>query len=202
MSNIQAPEAELRRTKKVHVELTVNGEPREFLCAPRQSLLEVLRDQLDLTGAKEGCNNGNCGACAVLLDGVPVNSCLVLAVETEGAEVETVEGLADGAELHPLQQCFLEVRPCSVAFARPAFWFRPKRCWTEYPTPAKRRSGSIWLATSAAARATTKSSAPSETRRRQKSRQPTKVPRRFTTESRRTRRETQSHRVGWALPTP
>ena len=78
-------------TKKVQVSATVNGETVDFLCEPWQSLLDVLREELHLTGAKEGCNNGNCGACSVLLDGAPVNSCLVLAVEAEGAEITTVE---------------------------------------------------------------------------------------------------------------
>ena len=80
--------------KKTHVSTTLNGESAEFLCEPRQSLLEVLRDTLRLTGAKEGCNNGNCGACTVMMNGVPVNSCIVLAVEAEGATVETIESLA------------------------------------------------------------------------------------------------------------
>jgi carbon-monoxide dehydrogenase small subunit len=95
-------------SKKTHVTTTINGESAEFLCEPRQSLLEVLRDVLKLTGAKEGCNNGNCGACTVLMDGVPVNSCLVLGVEADGATIETVEGMASQGHLHPLQQCFLE----------------------------------------------------------------------------------------------
>src|SRR3954466_15107852 len=94
--------------KKVQVTATINGEETDFLCEPRQSLLEVLREVVGLTGAKEGCNNGNCGACTVLLNGVPVNSCLVLAVEAAGAESETVEGIASQGNLHPLQQCFLE----------------------------------------------------------------------------------------------
>ena len=76
--------------KKIHVSTTINGEAVEFLCEARQSFLEVLRDTLTLTGAKEGCNNGNCGACTVLMNGVPVDSCLVLAVEADGAEFETV----------------------------------------------------------------------------------------------------------------
>ena len=80
----------------------------EFLCEPRQSLLEVLRDELHLTGAKEGCNNGNCGACSVILDGRLVNSCLVLGVEIEGKSVETIEGLAEPDKLHPIQDAFLE----------------------------------------------------------------------------------------------
>src|SRR5580700_3695098 len=94
--------------KKIHVQTTINGKPMEFLCEARQSLLEVLRDTLRLTGAKEGCNNGNCGACTVMLNGVPVNSCIALGVEAEGASVLTVEGLANLGHLHPIQQCFLE----------------------------------------------------------------------------------------------
>ena len=94
-------------SKKHHVTTTINGQATEFLCEARQSLLEVLRDNQRLTGAKEGCNNGNCGACTVLLNGLPVNSCLVLAVEAEGAKIETVENLACEGHLHPLQQCFL-----------------------------------------------------------------------------------------------
>ena len=81
--------------RKVHVQTTINGESVEYLCEPRQSLLEVLRDVLHLTGAKEGCNNGNCGACSVILDGRLVNSCLVLGAELEGKSLETIEGLAD-----------------------------------------------------------------------------------------------------------
>ena len=79
--------------RKVHVQTTINGEAVEYLCEPRQSLLEVLRDVLYLTGAKEGCNNGNCGACSVILDGSLVNSCLVLGAELEGKPLETIEGL-------------------------------------------------------------------------------------------------------------
>ena len=88
--------------RRSHVQTTLNGETVEFLCEPRQSLLEVLRDELQLTGAKEGCNNGNCGACSVILDGRLVNSCLVLGVETEGKSVETIEGLAEPDKLHPI----------------------------------------------------------------------------------------------------
>ena len=108
-------------SRKVHVSVTVNGEVVEFLCQPRDSLLDVLRDTLGLTGAKEGCNNGNCGACTVLLDSVPVDSCLVLAVEAEGSEVTTVEGLAGDARLHPLQQCFLEDAALQCGICTPGF---------------------------------------------------------------------------------
>ncbi len=100
---------------KVHVQAKINGSPIDFLCDPRQSLLEVLRDNLNLTGAKEGCNNGNCGACNVILNGVLVNSCLVLGVELQGGELTTIEGISLSGELHPLQQKFLE-------HARAAMW--------------------------------------------------------------------------------
>src|SRR2546421_12951623 len=92
----------------VAVQATVNGEPAGFLCEPRESLLEVLRDRLGLTGAKEGCGNGNCGACAVMLDGRLVNSCCVLGVEVAGAKIKTVEGIDTSGGLTPLQQAFLE----------------------------------------------------------------------------------------------
>ena len=107
--------------RKSHVAATINDEPTEFLCENRQSLLEVLRDELHLTGTKEGCNNGNCGACTVILDGVPVNSCLVLAVECEGASVTTIEGIADEAHLHPIQQCFLEDAALQCGICTPGF---------------------------------------------------------------------------------
>ena len=93
---------------KHHVTTTVNGEPVEFLCETQQTLLDVLRDELGLTGSKEGCASGDCGACSVTVDGRLVCSCLVLGVEAEGHSVETIEGMADGEKLHPLQQKFLE----------------------------------------------------------------------------------------------
>jgi len=108
-------------SKKVHVTATINNRETEFLCEPRQSLLEVLRDELRLTGTKEGCNNGNCGACNVLLDGRLVNSCLVLGVEIEGKTVETIEGLATPDKLHPLQQCFLEGAALQCGICTPGF---------------------------------------------------------------------------------
>ena len=108
------------------VSTTINGEPKEFLCAPHESLLEVLRDNLGLTGSKEGCNNGNCGACTVILNGRPVDSCLVLGVEVEGAEVETVEGIAARNELHPVQECFLEGAACehTIRYILAGYLFR------------------------------------------------------------------------------
>ena len=102
---------------KVRVQTTINGETHDFLCEPRQSLLECLRDVLGLTGAKEGCNDGNCGACTVIMDGRIVASCLVLGVEAEGAALTTIEGIARGNELHPIQQAFLEMfEECEPAY--------------------------------------------------------------------------------------
>jgi len=124
-------------SKKSHVTTTVNGEAAEFLCEPRQSLLEVLRDTLHLTGAKEGCNNGNCGACTVLLNGLPVNSCLVLAVEAEGAQIETVESLAQHGHLHPLQQCFLEGAALQCGICTPGFLVAAKALLDKNPNPTE-----------------------------------------------------------------
>jgi len=124
-------------SKKTHVTATVNSESVELLCEPRQSLLEVLRDVLKLTGAKEGCNNGNCGACTVILNGVPVNSCLVLGVEAEGATIETVEGLASQGHLHPLQQCFLEGAALQCGVCTPGFLVAAKALLDKNPSPSE-----------------------------------------------------------------
>ena len=123
--------------KKAHVSTTINGEAVEFLCEPRQSLLEVLRDTLELTGSKEGCNNGNCGACTVILDGVPVNSCLVLAVEVEGATITTIEGIADQSHLHPLQQCFLDNAALQCGICTPGFIVAAKALLDRHPKPTE-----------------------------------------------------------------
>jgi carbon-monoxide dehydrogenase small subunit len=93
---------------KLHVSTTINGEPMEFLCEPNDTMLDALRGQLGLTGSKEGCASGDCGACSIILDGRLVCSCLMLAAEAEGCEIGTIEGMADGERLHPLQQKFLE----------------------------------------------------------------------------------------------
>jgi carbon-monoxide dehydrogenase small subunit len=124
-------------SNKIHVTATVNHEPVEFLCEPRQSLLEVLRDTLRLTGAKEGCNNGNCGACTVIMSGVPVNSCLVLAVEAQGAAIETVEGLAAQGHLHPIQECFLEGAALQCGVCTPGFLVAAKALLDKYPDPTE-----------------------------------------------------------------
>ena len=105
----------------VHVKTTINGNPVEYLCEPRQSLLEVLRDVLNMTGSKEGCNDGNCGACTVSVDGRIVNSCLVLGVEAEGKDITTIEGVAKADGLHPIQQAFLENAALQCGICTPGF---------------------------------------------------------------------------------
>ena len=106
---------------KIHVTTTINGAPTEFLCDPSQTLLDVLREQLGLTGSKEGCGSGDCGACSVTVDGRLVCSCLVLAAETEGAKVETIEGMAKGDKLHPLQKKFIEMAALQCGICTPGF---------------------------------------------------------------------------------
>jgi carbon-monoxide dehydrogenase small subunit len=124
---------------KMRVEAQINGEATEFLCEPRQSLLEVLRDELGMTGTKEGCNNGNCGACNVLLDGVLVNSCLVLAVETNGRSVATIEGLAGPGGLHPLQTAFLEHAALQCGICTPGFLIAAKALLDQNPHPTEQQ---------------------------------------------------------------
>jgi len=106
---------------KHHVITRINGEDIEFLTDPGTSLLSALRDQLGLTGAKEGCNNGNCGACNVVLNGELVNSCCVLAVEVNGGELATIEGVANGDDLHPLQQSFINDAALQCGICTPGF---------------------------------------------------------------------------------
>ena len=122
---------------KTHVTLNLNGESAEVLCEPRQTLLEVLRDELDLTGTKEGCATGDCGACSVLLDGRVVCACLVLAVEAEGRTLTTVEGLADGDELHPLQKAFLEHAALQCGICTPGFLVAAKALLDRNPEPSE-----------------------------------------------------------------
>jgi len=130
---------------KTHVTATINGEEAEFLCEPRQSLLEVLRETLGLMGAKEGCNNGNCGACNVILDGVLVNSCLVLGVEIQGRNVTTIEGIASPDGLHPLQQKFIEHAALQCGYCTPGFIVASKALLDQNPDPSE---GEVreWLA--------------------------------------------------------
>lgn len=131
--------------KRVHVQARVNGKDIDFLCEPRQSLLEVLRDELRLTGTKEGCNNGNCGACNVLLDGRLVNSCVVLGVEAQGREVVSIEGVAGPQGLHPLQQKFLEHAALQCGICTPGFIVAAKALLDRTPHPTEHQVRH-WLA--------------------------------------------------------
>ncbi len=124
-------------SKKVHVQTTINGEEVDFLCEPRNSLLEVLRDKLDLTGAKEGCNNGNCGACNVIMDGRLVNSCCVLGIEVDGCDLQTIEGIGSAANLHPLQQKFLEHAALQCGICTPGFIVSAKALLDRNPNPTE-----------------------------------------------------------------
>lgn len=129
---------------RTHVSTVLNGVETDFLCEPRQSLLEVLRDEIGLTGAKEGCNNGNCGACAVNLDGRVVNSCCVLAVETQGRTVDTIESLAHGDQLHPLQDAFLQEAALQCGICTPGFIMSAKALLDQEPNPDEQRIR-FWL---------------------------------------------------------
>jgi len=131
--------------KKVRVQATINAEDVEFLCEPRQSLLEVLRETLGLTGAKEGCNNGNCGACNVILDGALLNSCLVLAVEINGRNVTTIEGIATPQGLHPLQEKFIAHAALQCGFCTPGFIVASKALLDQNPNPSENEVRQ-WLA--------------------------------------------------------
>jgi carbon-monoxide dehydrogenase small subunit len=124
-------------SRKGIVHAIINGQEVEFLCEPRQSLLEVLRETLGLTGAKQGCNNGNCGACNVILDGVLVNACLVLAVEIEGKSVTTIEGIAGPDGLHPLQIEFLENAALQCGVCTPGFIIAAKALLDRNPHPSE-----------------------------------------------------------------
>ncbi|HJP29885.1 MAG: (2Fe-2S)-binding protein [Candidatus Latescibacteria bacterium] len=130
---------------KIHVSCTINGEPQEFLCEARQSLLEVLREELGFTGTKEGCNDGNCGACSITLDGVLVDSCLVLAAEAEGKDILTVEGVAGPGGLHPLQQKFLEHAALQCGICTPGFLVASKALLDANPNPTEHQIRH-WLA--------------------------------------------------------
>ena len=132
-------------SKRTHVMTTINNKSVDFLCEPRQSLLEVLRDVLYLTGTKDGCNDGNCGACSVIMDGVLVDSCCVLAVEAEDSEIETIEGLAQNGELHPLQKAFLEQTGLQCGICTPGFLMAAKALLDKNPQPDEQQIRH-WLA--------------------------------------------------------
>ena len=130
---------------KTYVQTRINGEEVDFLCEPRQSLLESLRDILQLTGTKEGCNDGNCGACTVIMDGRIVDSCLVLGVEAEGRDITTIEGVASPAGLHPIQQAFLENAALQCGICTPGFIVASKDLLEKEPNPSEHRIRE-WLA--------------------------------------------------------
>jgi aerobic carbon-monoxide dehydrogenase small subunit len=130
---------------KSYVSTTINGEAAEYLCEPQQTLLDVLRDVVGLTGSKEGCASGDCGACSVLIDGTLVCSCLVLGVEADGKSITTVEGIADGEKLHPVQQKFLEHAALQCGFCTPGLIVASKALLDANPNPTETEAR-YWLA--------------------------------------------------------
>jgi carbon-monoxide dehydrogenase small subunit len=132
------PPAELIPVDKLRLALRVNGREEEVLVDPRKTLLELLREELRLTGTKHGCELGECGACAVLLDGALVVSCLVLAVECAGREVETVEGLARGPALDPLQEAFADLGAAQCGYCTPGFLLAARALLAADPAPSRR----------------------------------------------------------------
>ena len=131
--------------KKVHITTSVNGDEYRYLCEPGQTLVDVLRNELELTGTKEGCSTGDCGACSVMLDGELVCSCLVLAVETDGKSVETIEGMANGDELHPLQRNLLELNGLQCGICTPGVLIAAKALLERNPNPTETETR-FWLA--------------------------------------------------------
>ena len=130
---------------KIHVITSINGEPAEFLTEAHESLLDVLRNTLNLTGSKEGCGSGDCGACSVLLDGRLVCSCLMLAAEAGGHEITTIEGIATGDQLHPIQTAFLENAALQCGFCTPGFIVATQALLEKNPNPSETEIR-YWLA--------------------------------------------------------
>ncbi len=130
---------------KLFITASVNGDTQEFLCDPAATLLDVLRDELGLTGSKEGCGSGDCGACTVVLDGQMVCSCLVLAAEAEGRSIATIEGVAEGSQLHPVQRKFLEHGALQCGFCTPGFIVAAKALLDHNPNPSESETR-YWLA--------------------------------------------------------
>ena len=128
-----------------HVSTTVNGDQVEFLCETEQTLLEALRDELRLTGTKEGCGTGDCGACSVMVDGRRVCSCLMLAVEAEGKAIETIEGMASGEKLHPLQRKFIEHAALQCGICTPGILIAARSLLARNPDPTESEVR-FWLA--------------------------------------------------------
>ena len=130
---------------RIHVATTINGEPVEFLCDGSQTLLSALRDAVGLTGTKEGCSTGDCGACSILLDGRLVPSCLVLAAEAQGRAVTTIEGIAQNGTLHPVQQQFLQHAALQCGICTPGFIVAAKALLDANPNPTETEAR-YWLA--------------------------------------------------------
>jgi len=130
---------------KIHVTTTINGEPEEFLCDPNETMLDALRNRLGLTGAKEGCATGDCGACSITLDGTLVCACLMLAAESDGHTITTIEGMAEGENLHPLQTKFLESAALQCGICTPGFLIAAKALLDENPDPTETEVR-FWLA--------------------------------------------------------
>ncbi len=130
---------------KLLVSTTVNGDPQQFLCDPDTTLLDALREEMDLTGSKEGCGSGDCGACTVVLDGKMVCACLVLAPEAEGRQIGTIEGVAEGGMLHPIQRKFLEHGALQCGFCTPGFIMASKSLLDRNPNPSETEVR-YWLA--------------------------------------------------------
>jgi carbon-monoxide dehydrogenase small subunit len=131
--------------ERIVVNAVINGDDVSWLSSSRDSLLEALRERLGMTGAKEGCNNGNCGACSVILDGRLVNSCLVMAAEVEGAQISTVEGLAQGENLHPLQRAYLDEAALQCGICTPGFLMASKALLDQNASPTEEQIR-FWLA--------------------------------------------------------
>ena len=130
---------------QVRVSTTINGDPVEYLCDAEETLLDVLRNRLGLTGAKEGCGSGDCGACSVMIDGRLVCSCLVLGAELDGKTLETIEGMANGAQLHPLQRNFIEHAALQCGICTPGFLIAAKALLDRNPNPSEKEVR-FWLA--------------------------------------------------------
>jgi len=130
---------------KLHVETTINGQPVEFLCTGSETLLDALRNTIGLTGTKEGCATGDCGACSVILNGRLVPSCLVLAPEAQGQSITTIEGIAEGERLHPLQQKFLEHAALQCGICTPGLIVAAKALLDAKPNPSEEETR-YWLA--------------------------------------------------------
>lgn len=130
---------------QIHVTTTINGDQTEYLCEPEETLLDVLRDRLGLTGSKEGCGSGDCGACSVAVDGRLVCSCLMLGAEAQGHEIETIEGMASDGQLHPLQQKFLDHAALQCGICTPGFLVAAKALLEKNPDPTETEVR-YWLA--------------------------------------------------------